>query len=325
LACQYSSHESSSSSPSSSSSLSTLSSASSSPRHAASLVNPASHSPALLELVEIKMNPAVIDYVVDCVIDTVDYAMGRPSTIASGHSALRRPSHTSFHTFATNVITRAEVSTPTVLVALSYMDRAKPHLHIALEEWALERVFLGALIVASKYLNDSTLKNVHWALCTGVFGKRDVGRIEREFLDVLDFELSITEDALLSHHDGLTAFALPHHSHRINAVVSSKPQTLQQPPAHPLHHRTRSSHSVPELSPCSPESSSGSSSPQTPESASIEEQHVPVKQHHHSFASRTLEILREFPSLPHSSTKSSSSRNHHRSHHQQRFPIRLGA
>jgi hypothetical protein len=247
--------------------------------------------------------------------------MGRPSVLARGRSALRRPSHKSFHTFATNVITRAEVTTPTVLVALTYMDRAKPHLHIALEEWALERVFLGALIVASKYSNDSTLKNVHWALCTGVFGKRDVGRIEREFLDVLDYELGITEDALLSHHDGLADLVLPRQSHRVQPTVSSKPQQQQQP--HPHHHRSRSNNSVPELSPCSPESSSSSSSPQTPESVSIEEQNVPVKQHHHSFASRTLEILREFPSLPHSSK--SSSRNHQRSHHNQRFPIRLGA
>lgn len=37
------------------------------------------------------------------------------------------------------------------------------------------------LTICFQYCNDSTLKNVHWALCTGVFGKRDVGRIEREF------------------------------------------------------------------------------------------------------------------------------------------------
>jgi hypothetical protein len=59
------------------------------------------------------------------------------------------------------------------------------------------------LIFLSKYLNDSTLKNVHWALCTGIFGKRDVGRIEHEYLEVLNFELGISEADLLSHHQGL--------------------------------------------------------------------------------------------------------------------------
>lgn len=49
-----------------------------------------------------------------------------------------------------NVLSRAEVEVPVVLATLVYLNRAKPHLHIALEEWANERVFLGAIIVASK-------------------------------------------------------------------------------------------------------------------------------------------------------------------------------
>lgn len=38
---------------------------------------------------------------------------------------------------------------------------------------------------------------------TGTFGKGDVGRIEREFLDVLDYELGISESDILDHHDSL--------------------------------------------------------------------------------------------------------------------------
>ena len=133
---------------------------------------------------------------------------------------------------------RAEVEVPVVLATLVYLNRAKAHLHIALEEWANERVFLGALIAASKvsfrsfiqmdlcdsqvmqYLNDSSLKNVHWAVCTGVFGKRDIGRIEREFLDVLDFELSITENDIMVYHDAIISLVHPPrtHSHYIPAV-----------------------------------------------------------------------------------------------------------
>jgi hypothetical protein len=139
-----------------------------------------------------------IDHVVDQVIETVDYAMGKSSS--SQHTRGRRartPNQTKFTGFVSTVLTRAEITTPTLLATLIYIHRARPYLHIALEEWALERVFLGALITASKYLNDSTLKNVHWALCTGVFGKRDVGRIEREFLAVLDWELNVSENEIL--------------------------------------------------------------------------------------------------------------------------------
>ena len=77
-----------------------------------------------------------------------------------------------------------------------------------------------------QYLNDSTLKNVHWSLCTGLFNKRDVGRIEREFLDVLDFELHVTEADILVHHDAFTALkhARSHRSGRDTRETRNAPK-----------------------------------------------------------------------------------------------------
>ncbi|KAF7310229.1 Cyclin N-terminal domain-containing protein [Mycena indigotica] len=220
---------------------------SSSPIHAASLVDPATHSPAVMQLIDIRLTKPVVEYLIESVVETVDFAMGRAST-PRGRSSSRYI--TSFTTFVDNVLTRAEVTPATVLAALVYISRARPHLSIALEEWALERVFLGALIVASKYTNDSTLKNIHWALCTGVFGKRDVGRIEREMLEVLNWELAIKEADLLAHHSALTAVAFP-----AKHIPTSFVRT---------HTRHAPSVSVPELAPSSPGSSFGSFSPPTP-------------------------------------------------------------
>lgn len=76
--------------------------------------------------------------------------MGRPSTSAGRRSASRRTETAAFTKFVSDVLTRAEVTIPVVLASLVYVDRAKPHLHIALEEWACERVFLGAVMIASK-------------------------------------------------------------------------------------------------------------------------------------------------------------------------------
>ncbi|KAF9261269.1 hypothetical protein L218DRAFT_1078820 [Marasmius fiardii PR-910] len=284
--------------------------------HPASLVDSSLHCPALLQVLEAKVTRPVIEYVVDCVAETVDYAMGRRSP---PRSRSRRPEHSKFTTFVSNVLTRAEVTTPVVLSTLVYIDRAKPHLHIALEEWALERVFLGALIVASKYLNDSTLKNIHWALCTGVFGKRDVGRIEREFLDVLDWELQVTEDDLMSHHAGLSAVALPHIHQSTTAAAASSPSFT---PHSRRHHRSQpSSGSIPELEPCSPLSSSSdssSSSPQTPSSAASSFAESP-KRHNHSHSQSKgsfHDLIRSFPvPIP-----------HHKQHQhvtQSQFPIKV--
>ncbi|KAF7337816.1 Cyclin N-terminal domain-containing protein [Mycena venus] len=198
--------------------------------HPASLVDPATHAPALMQLLDIKLDRHVIDYVVDCVSETVDYAMGRSSSL----------------TFRTH-------HPPPPSLSLSSTSTAPaPHLSIALEEWALERVFLGALIVASKYTDNSSLKNVDWALCTGLFGKRDVGRMEREFLDVLDWELGVQEADLLAHHEGLVGA-------QERAFIASRAPLLTTRVKTPTKTTTGRIHSrktsVPELEPSSPQSS----------------------------------------------------------------------
>jgi hypothetical protein len=304
------------------------SSSSSSPVHKFSLVDPSTHSPAVLQLIDVRISRDVVGYAVDIIIDTVDYALGRPST---SKKHLRRPEHIKFTEFVASMLERAEVTMPTLLVTLVYIQRAKFHLHIGLEQWALERVFLGALIVASKYLNDSTLKNVHWSMCTGIFGKRDIGRIEREYLDVLNFELKVTEDDILSHHQGLTAAARlppsPRHSPRSVAMRLSH-HTQQPAPIHTYverrhaHHHHRRRHSppqpVPELQPISPASSSSSSSssssdsfgPATPEAMDDSppphptalKPPLPTRKvlglDASQFQSRTIDIIRRFPQIP---------------------------
>ncbi|TDL24893.1 hypothetical protein BD410DRAFT_683293, partial [Rickenella mellea] len=105
----------------------------------------------------------LIALLVDRVAEAVDFGLNRPSTSnSSGRPAWRQSERDEFTTFVTNVLRKAEVQMNVILGALVYIDRAMPHLRIAITDWAHHRVFLGALILAHKYLNDSCLKNVHW-------------------------------------------------------------------------------------------------------------------------------------------------------------------
>ncbi|KAJ7772849.1 hypothetical protein DFH07DRAFT_700247, partial [Mycena maculata] len=233
--------------------------------HAVSLVDPTSHYPALMQLVNTKISDPVIAYIVDCVSETVDYGLERADSASSpqtsrGHSRTRPSSHQRFYTFVCTVLSDARVSFPTVLVALAYIARGCPRLRIGIEKYASERVFLGALIIASKYTQDSTLRNVHWAQCTRLFSTRDVCRIEYDFLTVLGWKLAVREEDLLAHREGFLA-----------AALNSSPRTHIRPPMEGLvatrphtHHRRASSGSVPDLEPSSPQSSEGSVSPPTP-------------------------------------------------------------
>ncbi|KAJ6494905.1 hypothetical protein C8R47DRAFT_974563 [Mycena vitilis] len=174
------------------------------PVHPASQVYPDCHSLALRQLVHLAVSRRVVAYIVHCVFHTVQHALAQHLKFTPSHS-LRR-----FTQFVENVLCLAEIRAPTVLVALAYIARARPHLSIATAEWALERVFLGALIVASKYTHDCAIRNAEWALCTGLFGKGDIGRIEREFLEVLDWELGVREFDLLAHREGFLAGVSTH-------------------------------------------------------------------------------------------------------------------
>ena len=70
------------------------------------------------------------------------------NSFSRGRSLARSASP--FSAFVTRVLVNAEVKMPVVLTTLAYIERARPHLQIALEEWACERVFLGALICSNK-------------------------------------------------------------------------------------------------------------------------------------------------------------------------------
>lgn len=114
-----------------------------------------------------------------------------------------------------------------------------------------------------------------------------MGRIEREYLDVLNFELKITEDDLLSHHQGL-AEVITHlvHSPRNSSPVPTAP--VNSVPTPRRHTRRREAPAVPmdvcmvpaptkvpELSPSSNGSSNDSDSdssfysPRTPSESSM--------------------------------------------------------
>ncbi|TCD60940.1 hypothetical protein EIP91_009274 [Steccherinum ochraceum] len=174
----------------------------------------------MMELLEAnpKYTATLIEYIAERVIETVRLGLDLDPATSRGRSQ-SRSSAESIARFIHRVLYMSESPVSVLLVTLVYLDRAKDYLRISQEQWAHERVFLGALICAHKYVNDVTLKNRHWSICSGIFSARDVSRIEREFLQVLDYELGFTESHILLHRTPIMALSAPHH-HRSSAVQS---------------------------------------------------------------------------------------------------------
>ena len=79
-----------------------------------------------------------------------DFALGAQTASSRGRSTSHTNKYTEFTEFVSAVIERAEVS-----VWRSFHPRL-PYLSVQTEEWALHRVFLGAVIVTSKVVGDRT-------------------------------------------------------------------------------------------------------------------------------------------------------------------------
>lgn len=122
----------------------------------------------------------------------------------------------SLEDFISKLVVSSNVQVSTLMSSLVYLGRLKSRLQPAAKglRCTTHRIFLAALILAAKYLNDSSPKNKHWAAysnlnCDGFgfgFSQTEVNLMEKQLLFLLDWQLRITEEDL---HRELDPFLAP--------------------------------------------------------------------------------------------------------------------
>jgi hypothetical protein len=142
----------------------------------------------------------------------------------------------SLEQFIQTLCERSNVQTPTLMSTAVYLHRLKSRLPRIAKgmQCTCHRVFLAALILSAKYLNDSSPKNKHWARYTmGLFSLPEVNLMEQQLLFLLDWDLRITPENLYTH-------VLPYFLQRqslFNASQYCSPPRRLTPPSTPYHRR----------------------------------------------------------------------------------------
>ncbi|TQS34207.1 hypothetical protein Golomagni_05418 [Golovinomyces magnicellulatus] len=108
--------------------------------------------------------------------------------------------------FITQLVVSSNVQVPTLMSTLVYLTRLKAKLQPMARglRCTTHRIFLAALILSAKYLNDSSPKNKHWAKYTNIntdaycfgFSRTEVNLMEKQLLFLLEWDLRITEQDL---------------------------------------------------------------------------------------------------------------------------------